>query len=100
MLITRKNARGGRQLKTFPLVEDHGLLGYQIGYCDCGCNEKLILRTTDTQEILAHLFHSQKEYKKLVQKLAPKNSYRKKFKKWALGKLVEVVENENQIVYN
>lgn len=89
MLITRKNINGGRQLKTYPLVEENGQLGFQLGYCGCGCNEKLLLRTTDSQEILAHLFHSQKQYKNLIHKLTPKISFQKRFIRWLIGKLGE-----------
>lgn len=94
MLITRKNAKAGRQLRTFPLVSENGLLGYQLGYCS-NCNEKLILRTIDSQEILAHLFHSQKDYKNLIHKLTPKISFRQKLLKWLIGRI-----GETQVVYN
>lgn len=97
MLITRKNLRGGRHLKTFPLVQENGLLGYQIGYCGCGCNEKLLLRTLDTQEILAHLFSSQKEYKKLIERLAPKTSFKTRVARWLISKEGKI---EQATVYN
>lgn len=100
MLITRKNARGGRHLKTFPLVQENGFMGYQLGYCACGCNEKLIIRTTDTQEILAHLFHSQKEYKKLIAKLTPKNSFTERLIRWLVGKLGEYPVVQDRFVDN
>ena len=98
MLITRKNANGGRQLKTFPLVQENGLLGYQLGYCP-NCNERLLLRTLDTQEVLAHLFHSQKQYKKLIHNLTPKISLQRRFIRWLIGRLGEYPV-ENNPVYN
>lgn len=100
MLITRKNCRGGRHLKTFPLVSDNGVLGYQIGYCACGCNERLLLRTIDAQELLAHLFSRQKEYKKLIQKLTPKISFSKRLIKWLIGRLGEHPVMDGEAVYN
>lgn len=99
MLITRKNLRGGRHLKTFPLVEENGLLGYQMGYCGCGCNERLLLRTIDAQEILAFLFYSQKEYKKLIHKLTPKVSFSQRLMRWLIGKLGGPV-TQNRLVDN
>lgn len=96
MLITRKNARGGRNIKTFPLKTENGLMGYQIGYC-ANCNECLLLRTIDTQELLAHLFHSQKQYKDLIKKLEPNISFKIKLRDWLIRKLggnvASLVEN-------
>ncbi len=95
MLITRKNLNGGRHLKSFPLVEQEGIMGYQIGYCACGCNERLIMKKLDAQEILAHLFYSQKEYKKLLDNLTPRISFKGKVAKWLIKQIEEPVYNKN-----
>lgn len=98
MMISRKNLKAGRGLTGFPLhtEERTGTLGYKLGYCE-GCNEAICLRTIDTQEVLAYLFHSAKQYKNLIQKLTPKISFRLRFIKWLVGRLgeypIEAVEN-------
>lgn len=88
MLLTRKNLKGGRKLKEFPLVEEQGIIGYKLGYC-CNCNEQLLLALRDSQEVLAHLFYSQKNYKKLIEKLKPKFSLKIRLAKWIIDKLGE-----------
>lgn len=88
MLMTRKNLKGGRMLTAFPLVSEGGLLGYKLGYC-AGCNEPILIRTIDVQDILAHLFYSQKQHKKLIAKLTPTVSFKKRLIKWVIGKLGE-----------
>lgn len=95
MLITRKHTFAGKPLTRFPLEEENGLLGYKVGYCP-GCNEPLLLRTVDAQYILARLYHSTKEYEKLLNELKPKFSFKQKFIKWLIGLLGEkpvLVEN-------
>ena len=88
MILTRKNLKGGRQLNSFPLLTENGQLGYKLGYCN-GCNEPILIKTLDTQEILSHLFHSQNTYKNLLRKLQPKIPITKKIIKWLIGKLGE-----------
>lgn len=51
MLISRKNAKGGRFLQRYPLVHDNGALGYKIGYCS-GCNEPIVMKIGDTEEVI------------------------------------------------
>jgi hypothetical protein len=84
MLFTRRNFKAGRPLKTFPLEEENGVLGFKLGYCS-NCNEAIHLSRTDSQEILASLFRAQKEYKKLLLKLEPKFTIRHKLIKWLVG---------------
>lgn len=93
MMLTRKNLLGGRRLKEFPLVEETGHLGFKLGYCE-GCNEPVLVSTLDTQEILAHLFYSQKKYKKLLSRLEIKETFKKRFIKWIIGKLGEYPQQQ------
>lgn len=88
MLFTRRNFRAGRALKSFPLEEENGILGYKLGYC-VSCNEAIHISRNDSQEILAHLFRSQIQYQKLIQKLEPKFTLRHKIIKWLIGKMGE-----------
>lgn len=90
MMLTRKNLKGGRELgpKSFPLEEIDGRLGYKLGYCE-GCNEPILIRTTDTREMLAHFHYSEEAYKKLLNDLKPKFSFKKRFIKWLVGLLGE-----------
>lgn len=88
MILTRKNLLGGRELKSFPLVEENGMLGYKLGYYE-GCNEPVLLKTTDCQEILAHLFSSQKSYKTLLSRLEIKEPLKRRLIRWVIGKLGE-----------
>lgn len=87
-MISRKNLKAGRKLKSFPLEEVNGSLGYKIGYCE-GCNETILLRTIDAREILAHLHYSEEAYSKLLNDLKPKFSIKKRFIKWLVGLLGE-----------
>lgn len=97
MLLTRKHLRAGRALTGFPLCEEDGLLGYKLGYCK-GCNESILIRTSDSQEILAYLFRSQKQYKKLINRLAPKYPFKRRFIRWLVGKLEEIPAVENHVL--
>lgn len=98
-MITRKNLKGGRRLTNFPLVTEEraGTLGYKLGYCE-GCNEPLCIKLGDVQEVLAHLFYSQKQHKHLIAKLMPKISFRRRFIKWLIGRLGEYPSTE--LVHN
>ena len=64
MFITKANPKGGRPLTCFPISEDPktGFLGYKIGYCQCGCNEPLLIRTIDLREIVDRFAVSQEIY--------------------------------------
>lgn len=54
MFISRQNAKGGVPLKGYPLDTDpkSGYMGYKIGYCGCGCNEPLFIRTVDLNDVV------------------------------------------------
>lgn len=56
MIITRKNALGGRPISKFPIGvdPDTGYYGYKVGYCSCGCNKALYFRSIDVSEIIGH----------------------------------------------
>lgn len=99
MMLSRKNLKGGVVLKTFPLTEERGYLGYKLGYCD-GCNEPILIRTIDTQEVLSFLFYSTEQYKKLLKNLKPKISFKKRFIKWIIGRLGEQPIIVEEPVYN
>jgi len=62
MILTRKNALGGRPISKFPIGvdPDTGYYGYKIGYCQ-SCNCALYLRTIDTQEIIEQFDYREKE---------------------------------------
>lgn len=63
MMISRKNLRGGRRLEGFPLVEEQGLLGYKVGYCE-GCNEPIVIRTIDVREVVDNFGVSDDVYRR------------------------------------
>lgn len=88
MFLTRKNLNGGRKLHSFPLCEENGILGTKIGYCD-HCNEQILLKTSDRDEIIAYLWKSKETYKMILNKLQPRISFKDKFLKWIVGKLGE-----------
>lgn len=56
MIVTRKNALGGRPISKFPIGvdPDTGYYGYKIGYCTCGCNNPLYFRSIDVAEIIGY----------------------------------------------
>jgi hypothetical protein len=82
MMITRKNANGGKPLTKCPLQEENGVLGYKIGYCG-GCNEPILVRTIDARDILAMLWIGEDDVKNLLKKLRPKI----KLREWLIRRL-------------
>lgn len=64
MLLTRANPGGGRPLQGYPMYEDEetGLWGYKLGYCDCGCNKPIGIRTIDIRQVMCHFGVSMEEY--------------------------------------
>ncbi len=70
MLITRSHPNGGRPLTGYPIDEDKktGQLGYKIGYCPCGCNEPLLIRTIDLKEVVDRFGVSDDYYRKNILK--------------------------------
>ena len=67
MLLTRKNAKGGRPLKGMPIVEDprSGRIGLHEGYCD-GCNEPIIVPMSEAEAIANLLAPGIVKYKKMI----------------------------------
>lgn len=80
MIVTKQNPNGGPMLKMYPIDEDPetGVLGYKVGYCPCGCNQPLLLRTVDVRDIVNRFGWSLTEYEAAIKKLKPKVSFRKK----------------------
>lgn len=99
MMLSRKNLKAGVKLKGYPLEEENGNLGFKVGYCE-GCNEPLLFRTIDTQDILAKLFYATEKYDKLLEDLKPKFSFKKRLIKWLVGKLGEYPIMIDSPVYN
>lgn len=99
MFLTRKNLKGGRRLKGFPLVEENGMIGTKLGYCE-NCNESILIKTADKQEMLTYFHLSTNAYKEIVEKLKPKLSFRKRLIKWLVGKLGEIPIASEEPAYN
>lgn len=80
MIVTKQNPAGGPTLKSYPIKEDPdtGTLGYQIGYCSCGCGKPIMLRTIDVRDIVNKFGFSLIEYEAALKKLKPKVPFRKK----------------------
>jgi len=76
MIITRANPSGGRPLRGYPLCEDPdtGLLGYKVGYCGCGCDQPLLIRTVDVRQIVDKFGGGLSDYQRWYDKLKPKQS--------------------------
>ncbi len=82
MILSRKNAIGGKRLTKCPLEEENGVLGYKLGYCG-HCNEPILVRTIDAREILALLWIGEDDVKSLLKKLRPKINWRE----WLITRL-------------
>lgn len=89
MMMSRKNLRGGKPLKGFPLEEEGGVLGYKIGYCG-HCNEPWRVRTVDAREILTHFQIGEDDCKSLLKKLKPKITLRETIIRWLGGSVASV----------
>lgn len=98
-MLSRRNLKAGVSLKKFPLEEENGQLGYKVGYCE-GCNERLLIRTIDMKHLMAYFHYSEETYKKLLENLKPKFSFRKRLIKWLVGKLGEYPAIVEQAVHN
>lgn len=80
MILTRQNPKGGPALKGFPIEEDldTGVLGYKIGYCSCGCDQPLLIRTVDVRQVVTKFGISLDEYDSSLFKLKSKKPLRDK----------------------
>jgi len=76
MIITRKNALGGRPISKFPIGvdPDSGYYGYKIGYCQ-RCNNPLYMRSIDVGDIMGYFGERDK----------PKTPFKHKLIKWLGG---------------
>jgi len=74
MLLTRANPNGGRPLTGFPIAEDEktGAYGYKIGYCPCGCNEEILIRTIDVRQVVSYFGIGMEEMDEWKRKLKEK----------------------------
>ena len=95
MIITKQNPSGGPALKAYTIQEDPetGLYGYPIGYCPCGCKERLLIRTLDMREICNKFGWSLTEYEEtqeeVKRRLAPRLPLRHRMIKWLGGSVEE-----------
>jgi hypothetical protein len=88
MIITKQNPNGGPTLKSYPIREDKetGVLGYHVGYCPCGCNEPLLIRTVDIREVVNRFGMTLNEHDQVFQRLEPKKPLRQKIIEFLGGK--------------
>lgn len=89
MVITKQNQNGGPTLKGFPIEEDPttGLLGYKIGFCPCGCNEPLYMRSVDVRQIVNKFGLTLGEYDQMLLKIKPKEPLKHKVIRFLGGKV-------------
>lgn len=81
MLVTKKNMLGGRELTKFHIEEENGVWGYKVGYCSCGCNEPLLIRTIDLKDIVDQFGISLEAYnymKEAFKKFRPRVTVRQR----------------------
>lgn len=81
MFLTRQNQNGGRGLTKFHVEEEKGTWGYKIGYCPCGCNEQILIRTVDLRDVVDQFGMSLEAYNYLTRTFKgfePKTSIRQK----------------------
>ncbi len=54
MLMTTSHPKGAKRLSFTSLDWDTqtGCMGYKIGYCNCGCEESVVLAMSDVMDIL------------------------------------------------
>lgn len=95
MLITKQNPKGGPELKvhTIQLDESTGVYGYPLGYCPCGCGERLLVRTLDMREMVDKFGWSLTEHEETMaevkRRLAPKLPFHLRLAKLLGGKVDE-----------
>jgi hypothetical protein len=89
VIITRQNPKGGPALKSYTIAEDpdSGTLGYRIGYCDCGCQRPLFIRTLEIREMLEIFGYAVDRYDSVFARLKPKVSIRHRIIKMLGGKV-------------
>jgi hypothetical protein len=90
VMLTRANQNGGRPLSGYPITEDPatGMWGYKLGYCDCGCNEPILMRTVDARAVVTHFGIAEEEYEEWKTKIIrkPKRPLRVKIIEFLGGK--------------
>jgi len=77
-------------LEGYPIGEDPetGLFAYRLGYCECGCNKPIGIRTVDLREVLSHFKLALDEYELWKSKLRkPKVPLRHRIIKLLGGKI-------------
>lgn len=101
MLLTRKNALGGPELRKFPIEEDEetGLWGIKIGYCK-GCNEPLLMRTIDASAILAKLRYDLDEYEKMKKSIMKYKNFWNFVGDWAASRITKTGIGDKSTIIN
>ncbi len=99
MFLTRQNAKGGKKVMKFQIVEEESRLGYKIGYCG-HCNETILIPLQDRDWIVANFHYEDKTLEKLRQILTPKISFRQQMRDWLIRKLSGAVASSQLAVDN
>jgi hypothetical protein len=98
MVLTRKNPKAGRELKSFPLDTDEasGQFGYKVGYISCAkCehSEKVVIRISEATEVANAFAQGVLAWEKRF-KLVQEDMKKKTFKEKIAERLLKIINKE------